>query len=194
MDGLRGIAARRPIEPDLEVVRPLLGVTRDEVLAYLNEIGQPARYDHSNDDPRFTRNRIRHDLLPLLMRDYNPRIVEVLNRLAAQAEEVFCVEEQSARTLLEQTELPSAGAMIVLDTERLRQEPARLIRLVLRLIWQRESWPMGEMGFEQWQRVAALVQVSTGAHDLPGGVRARRQGRVLQLAMWKDQSPADPGE
>ena len=86
IEGLRGIACRREIAPGVEVVRPMLSVTRDEVLAYLAETGQPARQDASNDDMRFTRNRLRHDLLPLLAREWNPRIVEVLTRMARQAD------------------------------------------------------------------------------------------------------------
>jgi tRNA(Ile)-lysidine synthase len=181
LEGLRGIAPRRRLEAGVEVVRPLLGVTREEVLAYLSAIEQPARHDRSNDDPSFTRNRIRHELLPLLARDYNPRIALILARLAEQAEEIACDEEEAARALLGQAELPRAGALIVLDAGVLQQAPARRTRAVLRLIWQRESWPMGEMGFEHWQRLAGLVQAESGAHDCPGGIRAHRQGRVLQV-------------
>ena len=48
------------------LIRPLLTVTRDEIIAYLAALNQPFREDSSNADPRFTRNRIRHELLPLL--------------------------------------------------------------------------------------------------------------------------------
>jgi tRNA(Ile)-lysidine synthase len=181
LEGLRGIAARRPLESGIEVVRPLLDVGRNEVLAYLRAIGQLARHDASNDDPRFTRNRIRHDLLPLLARDYNPRIVEVLGRLADQAEEVWREEDLAGQALLAGAELPRAGALVVLDAAVLHQSAARTVRTALRLVWQREDWPMGEMGFAQWQRLAALVAAQAGSHDLPGGIRARRQGRVVQL-------------
>jgi tRNA(Ile)-lysidine synthase len=181
LDGLRGIAWRRRLEPGLEVVRPLLHVGRDEVLAYLDALGQSARHDDSNDDVRLTRNRIRHELLPLLARDYNPRIVEVLGRLAEQAEEVFRQEEEAAEALLQQAELPRAGTLVILDAEVLRRSLPRTVRGLLRLVWQREGWPMGAMGFVQWQRLAALAEAQTGAHDFPGGLRARRQGRVLQL-------------
>jgi tRNA(Ile)-lysidine synthase len=181
IEGLRGIAARRQLEPGIEVVRPLLHVSRDEVLAYLRDIDQMARHDASNDDPHFTRNRIRHELLPLLARDYNPRIVEVLGRLAEQAEEVWQEEERAGQSLLGQAELPRAGPLIILDALVLGEGLPRTIRTALRLVWQREGWPMGEMGFVQWQRLAALVEAQTGAHDLPGGIRARRHGRVLQL-------------
>jgi tRNA(Ile)-lysidine synthase len=190
LDGLRGIAFRRPLSPGVEAVRPLLHITRDQVMAWLEEIGQPARHDSSNDDPTFTRNRIRHELLPLLARDYNPRIVEVLMRLAAQAEESFSEEEESAGELLRQAEKPRAAGVVVLDAACLRQASPRLVRAALRQVWQREGWPMGEMGFDHWQRLAELIDEQTGAHDLPGGVHARRRGGVLQLRAPGEQTEA----
>ncbi len=96
------------------------------MLAYLRAIDQPARHDASNDDPRFTRNRIRHELLPLLARDYNRRIAGVLARLAEQA---------AARALLQRAELPRAGAVVILDPDVLRRAAPRTVRALLRLVW-----------------------------------------------------------
>ena len=66
----------------VRVVRPLLDVTRQEVLAYLAKHQLAYREDASNADRRFLRNRVRHELLPLLERDYNPGIRTVLRRTA----------------------------------------------------------------------------------------------------------------
>jgi tRNA(Ile)-lysidine synthase len=181
LEGLRGIAFRRELSPGVEVVRPLLHVTREQVLAYLHELGQAARHDSTNDDPRYTRNRLRHQLLPLLAREYNPRIVEVLSRLAEQAAGAFAEEETAGESLLQQAERPRAGMLVILDIACLRQSPAETVRAALRRLWQREDWPMAEMGFDHWQRLADLVMAEHGAHDLPGGVSARRRGGVLQL-------------
>jgi tRNA(Ile)-lysidine synthase len=181
LQGLRGIAFRREIAPGIEVVRPLLEVGREQVLAFLQEIAQPAQHDASNDDQRFMRNRIRGELLPLLARDYNPGIVEVLTRLARQAEETFAEEEEAAAELLALAERPRAGALVILDVVALRQTSPRRVRAALRWLWQREGWLMDGMKFRDWQRLADLVQVESGAHDLPGGVQARRSGGVLQL-------------
>jgi tRNA(Ile)-lysidine synthase len=182
IDGLRGIAARRDIGPGVSVIRPLLAVTREEVVAYLASLGQATRHDASNDDDTLTRNRIRHDLLPLLRRDYNPRIDEALARLAAQAEEVSAAEAESAADLLREAELPRAGAMVVLSVEALRRAPGRVIRGAFRLLWGREGWPRGGMGFVEYERLADLVASDGGAHDMPGGVHVRRRGAVLQVS------------
>jgi tRNA(Ile)-lysidine synthase len=87
------------IPPDFElrIVRPLLAVSRAEIEAYLESLGQPWREDESNRDPRFTRNRIRHELLPLLTHDYNPNLRNLLSDTA----EVARVEEDYWQILVE---------------------------------------------------------------------------------------------
>jgi tRNA(Ile)-lysidine synthase len=185
--GLRGIAPRRPLAEGVELVRPLLSVTRAEVLGYLAELGQAHRHDASNDDLRFTRNRLRHELLPQLEEHYNPRVVEVLCRLAGQAAEAFEDEEARAEALLRATELPRAGAWVVLDAPALAAAPRHLARAALRCLWRREGWSMGRMGFHDWERLAELAGRAAGAIDLPGPVEARRAGRALRLGRKGEQ-------
>ena len=79
--GLSGMRADRQIGR-VRVVRPLLEVSRVEILEYLNAQGLNCREDSSNANRRFLRNRIRHELLPLLEREYNPGIRDVLRRTA----------------------------------------------------------------------------------------------------------------
>ena len=72
--GLAGILRIRKLTQAATIVRPLLDVTRGEVLDYLQSLGQPYRDDSSNRQDNYTRNRIRLQLLPLLERDFNPRV------------------------------------------------------------------------------------------------------------------------
>jgi tRNA(Ile)-lysidine synthase len=178
--GLSGIAARRTLSKGIDVVRPLLGVTRSEVLAYLASKNQEVRIDSSNSDVRYTRNRIRHELLPLIRSNYNPAVARVLCNLAQQAREYEKDQVRRARQLLAKSELPRAGRSVVLEREALRSAPRILVKVTLRLIWEREGWPRGAMNAAAWQRLAAVVLGKTPATDLPGGFRAMgRQSVVL---------------
>jgi tRNA(Ile)-lysidine synthase len=181
LQGLRGIAARRPLDGEISVVRPLLGTTRAEVLAYLCALGQSFREDASNRDLRHTRNRIRHELLPHLAANYNPAVVAVLGRLASQAEETFAALEKEARGLLRAAELPRAGALCILDQAALAAAPRHRVREVFRQLWAREGWPQNGMGYRDWERLADLAAGALGALDLAGGVHARRRDRVIQV-------------
>ena len=73
------------------LVRPLLEVTRDEVEQYLTSLSQTWREDESELDRRFARNRVRHELIPLLERGYNPNLKRRLSEFAevARAEEEY---------------------------------------------------------------------------------------------------------
>ena len=181
LQGLRGIAVRRELAPGVGVVRPLLQITRAEIILYLNGLGQSFREDSTNRDPSFTRNRIRAELLPQLAAQYNPAVSLVLARLAEQAEEVYRDEETAAASLLTVAELPRAGAMLVFDRVRLAAAPRRLTRCALRLAWTREGWPLDPMTYDAWERLAGLVYDGGAAVDLPGRIRGRVRGRVLQL-------------
>jgi tRNA(Ile)-lysidine synthase len=178
LDGLQGIAAERAAgsNPTVRLVRPLLALPRTDLLAYLAALDQPFRTDSSNADRGLTRNRIRHDLLPLL-KTFNPQVVSALGRLAEQAAVEAADRGQAAADLLAVVERPRAGPTLVLDAAQLLAAPPGRVRDALRRLWAREGWPVGRMSFAHWVRAAALTP-----GDYPDGVRLRRAGRVVQLA------------
>jgi tRNA(Ile)-lysidine synthase len=185
LQGLRGIAVQRELEPGVSVVRPLLQTTRSEIIAYLCQLHQPFREESTNRDPAYTRNRIRLELLPYLAERYNPAVATALARLAEQADEVFQEEEAAAVSLLSAAELPRAGTMLVFDQARLAAAPRRLTRAALRFAWAREAWPLDAMNYDAWDRLAGLVHEEAGGLDLPGSVHARLRGQVLQVGPIK---------
>lgn len=91
--GTRGLAGIHPVlqRSAVRIVRPLLETPRGEIERYLNSLNQPWRNDHTNLDTQHTRNRIRHELLPLLERDYNPNI----HRLLCETAEIAREEDDS---------------------------------------------------------------------------------------------------
>jgi tRNA(Ile)-lysidine synthase len=100
--GLGGIYPRIPVEDDKgnvcgEIVRPLIRLRRRELEQYLRDIGQEWREDTTNADDRFTRNRVRKLILPLLEREFNPAVAENLAELAeiARGEEDYWDNELS---------------------------------------------------------------------------------------------------
>jgi tRNA(Ile)-lysidine synthase len=106
--GLRGLGAIHPRvivdnedgagqEGHGEIIRPLLGIRRRELKQYLTDLKQPWREDSTNSDSRFTRNRVRKLVLPLLEREFNPAVVESLSELAeiARDEEDYWENEVS---------------------------------------------------------------------------------------------------
>jgi tRNA(Ile)-lysidine synthase len=181
LQGLAGIPERRELTAGIDLVRPLLHCSRAEVSRYLQQLGQAHREDNSNWNLDFTRNRIRHELLPHLAQHYNPAIVPILTRLADQAREVHELVAEQAAKLLRQAERPRAGDLVIVNVAELVPAAPALVRELFRVIWNRERWPAGQMNFADWERLAGLAHVEADAFDLPGGVRARRTGHVVQL-------------
>jgi tRNA(Ile)-lysidine synthase len=94
--GAAGLAGIRPVTQE-GLVRPLVEITRSEVRQFLAERGLPWREDASNQDLAFARNRIRHELLPALERDWNPALSEILAGVAKVARD----EEEYWRGLVD---------------------------------------------------------------------------------------------
>jgi tRNA(Ile)-lysidine synthase len=163
------------------LVRPLLTARRQALLDCLRAEGVTYRQDVSNEDRRFLRNRLRHELVPLLLGGYNPALVEVLGRTSQQMAELQAHVTDQAEALLAAAERPRAGGIVVLERASLQGALRFVAREVFRLLWQRESWPMGEMNFDDWERLVELAHGAAAGSDFPGGVQARAAGRVLQV-------------
>ncbi len=97
--GLTGLAGIHPVTVE-GFIRPMIGVTHSEVLGFLRERGIEWREDASNLDLRFARNRIRHELLPQLAKEWNPQIVDALANLgdlAYEEEQLWATRERDIR-------------------------------------------------------------------------------------------------
>jgi len=175
--GLAGI----PLKREGGIIRPLLGVTRQQVLEYLAFSGMPYRSDSSNRSLRYRRNRIRHEVLPVL-RALNPNIVEALARgadiLSADAEVLSGIECEQWRAVAKE----SAFGRVVLDGERMASQPLGLQRRLLRRALDVVRGGSAGLTFRHVSDI--LERVVGGMHgaglNLPGGLRVeRRRGFIV---------------
>lgn len=161
-------------------IRPLLSFSRPQLLAFLAESGLPSIEDASNMDPQFTRNRIRHQLLPL-MRSFNPRIDENLTALSRR----FAIEEdfwrqQEERSLAELACCDSDG--INLDRPKLLALHPALRARVLRRALERVRGDLLEISATHLAAIDSLLlgERPQGELHIPRGWIGRRYER-LQL-------------
>lgn len=148
-DGLAGIRPRSG-----RVIRPLLHIARAELRDYLAARGESHRVDETNQDLTVTRNRIRHELIPLLERRFSRSIVDVLARTAAiargDAEWLDTAVNEIVATIVSDTE---DGVSV--DAARLGSQPAALARRVARRAL--EHVGARTLGFDQIERFLALA-------------------------------------
>ncbi|HTG89867.1 MAG TPA: tRNA lysidine(34) synthetase TilS [Vicinamibacterales bacterium] len=172
--GLGGMHPRAGV-----VVRPLIETSRAAVRAFVAEGRLEFREDASNHDLTIPRNRIRHELLPLVERSYAPGIVDALDRAAAiareDAEYLDGAAGDAAARLISRTR-----AGVELDADALLREPPAMARRVIRLA-QRAVAGAHFVGFDAVEAVLRfVVSKSTGQLDLPGH-RVNRRGNRLVL-------------
>jgi tRNA(Ile)-lysidine synthase len=185
--GLRGMSRSRPLG-HATLLRPLLGFRRREIEEYLREIGQPYRDDQSNFDRRFTRNRIRHELLPVLARHYNRAVADSLLRLGALAAEVQSVIDDLVDQLQDRAVQIKNQSTVEINADALADQPQYLLRELLVQVWRSQSWPMQAMGYAQWDQLAEMICGSAPAFSItatkkifPGNVEAELQNGILRL-------------
>ncbi len=181
IEGLAGMAKARPLSASVALVRPMLNVRRSEIVEYLATIGQDYRTDATNCDTRWTRNRLRHGLLPQLRERYNPQVDAAVTRLAAQAAEaqqlIAGLAAELARDCV--VAIPTRARI---DCGKLVGQPPIVVREVFRIAWSQTGWPEQSMGFDQWQQLAALAGgLNSQVLNLPGNIRARRDDSFVML-------------
>ena len=161
--GSRGLGAIHPVK-DGGIVRPLIEVRRREIESYLEERSASFREDASNADPRFTRNRIRHQELPRLSSAYNPRLVETLARSASLLRDEEEWMEAETRDAFDSVAAVS-GDEIRLDQKALSRHPLALRRRLIRVAIERLRG-LGNVSHRHIEDVLALAEESQSGREL----------------------------
>jgi tRNA(Ile)-lysidine synthase len=179
--GLAGLAGIYPRTPE-GFVGPLIDATRAQVETFLRSRGIPWREDSTNREPRFARNRLRHDLLPQLAREWNPQIAAALAHLAdlAQEEQQWWKGEldRLAPNLLANT-LPNNGVEVsVAALAALPRAPAR--RMVRRAISMAKG-DLRQIDYDHVERIVEMPSRGVRRLSLPG-IEAIRSFDWIRLA------------
>ena len=174
ISGLAGIPMVRKINEAVSLIRPMLHVSRDEILDYLRALGQDYRTDSTNKATDFTRNRIRLELLPHLREQYNVNVDEAILRLSGLAEEVQTILDEKTKQLQQECVLSLTDREIVLDQTRLLRESPFQVRELLMLLWKKNKFPLRRMGQEEWCNLERGIRESfPSCLYLPDGIEVK---------------------
>jgi tRNA(Ile)-lysidine synthase len=169
--------------------RPLLGVTRAQTEAACHSEGIEVWHDPHNEDPRFTRARIRHVVMPLLERELGPGVAATLARTAEQLQEDLAALDQEADQAGEQVRTGTG-----LDVAGLGRLATAVRRRVLRSAAVDAGCPPGELFRVHVLAVDDLVVGYRGQRhvDLPGHVQAVRVDGELRYRRTGGQGTGSP--
>ena len=174
-------------------IRPLLGVSRAELAAYLAERGLAWQEDSSNQDTAFLRNRIRHELLPML-EQYNPAIRERLAATAAVLSDEHELLNQLANEAVDRA-CTKDGDMFACSVSHLSEQPPALRRRFLRILLERLA---GNLDHFTGRHIAAMEHLlesprPNAALTLPQSITALREYDSLVLRRTVTPPPPATG-
>ena len=168
--GETGVSDARFKPLALRILRPMLGVWREEIDAYAVEHGIQHCEDASNASSEYTRNRIRHELIPKLRTIFERDVRGALLRSA----DVFQAEEEWLSALF-----PVPSEQAFLSTVELKAQAKAMQRRVIYQWLRQQSVP--DVGFEEVEAVRGLLEGKRAKVNLPGNWFARRREKRIFL-------------
>jgi len=195
--GLQGMPLSwlpNPWSAEIPLLRPMLGVSKAETLVYCAEQALQPVLDETNLDITYTRNRLRRQLLPEL-ETYNPAVRQAVLRLA----EVVRGEQEVLQALAAKVWADCLSAQgerfLALKAVRAGEELPGLRRLLARRAFGLLRPGLLNLDFDHLDRFAGWLADPAwhGPADLPGGLRAWREGGDIWLAAWEADPPGGLG-
>ena len=186
LEGLKGILPKR----DGNIIRPLIEISRREIISFLDKSGISYRQDSSNKNRMYLRNQIRTELIPYLQEKYNPKIEENL----AQMAEILRTEDefirQKADEALQSTFIQRQQNRILLNIAYINKLPEAIRLRIFKTVL--EGFSPAKNGFS-FIHIKSLDNLSQKRESgkrivLPLGIEARREYDHLILESKKDRS------
>jgi len=165
------------------IIRPFMGLTKKEILAFLEMGGFEYMRDRSNLDTKYLRNRMRHELLPHLKELYNPNTAYALNRLASILRDEEDFWDQEIRRRFQDLVLEQTPDRLSLTTRKLSGLHPALLRRLIRHAVLSLTGGLKRLGHVHVEAVARLIAAPSpsGRLDLPQGINVVRDQEEISF-------------
>ena len=188
LSGLKGMTYRAIVpewDQEIPLVRPLLGVWREEIMAYCQELGTQPALDPSNQDIHFFRNRLRHELIPLL-EGYNPQVKQVIWRMALTLAADHEVLEEYFHKIWQECLVEQGPGFVCLSLRKVNSLGVAQKRSVIRQAIAVLRPVLRDIDFMSIQRALEFISSpsSTAQRDLVSNLRLSIEGERLYLVEW----------
>ena len=192
LDGLSGMKFKRTTGAgNHALIRPLLAVGRDRIEEYCRQNDLSPRFDETNRDTRFLRNKIRLELLPFLEKEYNPNLRKSLAQLSyLLLQDRDYLQSSASQRLAQIIRNEEAASSLELDIKGLTGEHESLQGRILRLAICRLVGAIPrEVGYRHINRILKLCKENTphGTLHLPLGLRITKSYNFLQISFGRQR-------
>lgn len=184
LTGLKGMQYRSYLpafDESIPVVRPLLGVWKQETVQFCQINGLQPFHDPSNDSNEFLRNRIRNTLIPQL-ETYNPRIREGIWRMASTLSDDYALLNTALNASWKECLKAQEAGLITFDAKVLSGYPPGLQRNMIRQALQQLAPDIADLRFSTLENAAAMLSSRRYARvDLPEGIQLILEGDLVYM-------------
>ena len=187
LSGIRSILPKREIYQEI-FVRPMLELSRNDIIQFLKQNRIKYCTDSTNRNKIFMRNKIRIDLIPLLEKQYNPNVKDVLAHLSVQATADYNFLESRAKTaFLRIATFPNQSKNISLDLKKLTKHHPSMQNLILRLAIQHLNGNMRKLTFSHAKEIESLINIRPKGSivHLPNSIAIQKKPLKLILSQEK---------
>lgn len=184
--GIRGLAGIPPVR-DGGIIRPMLHARRRDIMAYLECHKLNFAEDPSNTDPRFERNKVRHQLIPLLCEHFNANVVETLNRLSMLCREEDLWLSSYLRPLQDQAIRTCDRQCLELASDPLTTLPRPLQRRLIRDGLEKWQGHLRRLGADHIEAIIELAAGRAGRRlSLPGAILGLKADAGIRFTCHSD--------
>lgn len=194
--GLKGLGGIRPVNG--KFIRPLLCLSRGEIEAFLAEKNQEFCTDATNADTEYTRNRLRHLVIPVLEQQVNSQAVRHMNETMEYMREIQDYMEVQTQILYDKCVSRTGDSACLIHKSGLENHPDILKKMVIRRCMEEISGQIQDLGHIHIQAVLELFQKQPGRKlDLPyslNAVRGYEGVRISKAEMMRDRRKGEGAE
>ena len=184
--GAPGISGIPPVR-DGKIVRPLIRLRRSEITDFLASKSIDYVLDKSNTDTKFLRNKIRHNLIPVLKSSYNPKIIETLNRFSSIIQHENEWIEDITDSLFKQCVQAAERGRVTLSVKNLNREHVAAKRRIIRKAIAIVKGDLRRISYRHIEAAIDLLQngIFYKSLDLPDRIRIKRHKEELTVSKEK---------
>lgn len=183
--GLKGLSGMKFRSKKL--IRPMLDISKKEIYKYLESNHIEYREDKSNADPRFTRNKIRHQLIPLIEKEYNPNISQTLSLNREVIRDDYDFIKESARVLFAAM-VVEKNHDLVIDLDKFLELYKSLQRAIIRLAFSKYSKDLKNISVLDVNEVLRVMKEGReGAIRDIKGLRFQKKGGNIVISLYNQK-------
>lgn len=180
--GLQGMQRERYLPMGIRLLRPLLPFSRNQLQSYADHWQIAIREDSTNVDTTFTRNKIRHQLIPTATTQDGADLIRTVSQLGSSATDGISVLDRISLELASSSIVTRTANHVLLRVSPLGKMPDLVRSHFFTWLWIQQAWPRKKMATSHWQKLSeATKKAAPLRFQLPGRVDVIRQSEWLRL-------------